>query len=204
MLVVLLAGTSVEGTILTFEDGGFAGDTGTITGTGYGGFTWDGFHYVNNVPESGAYAKGIESPVYAAFNSTGGVAGTSLAMFSAGSSFDPNSVYLTAIFENPLTVRIEGYQGAVLVGDADVQLTATRQLFNFDLTTPSDNFDDIDGLKFLVFQPDNGQKHFAMDNFTFNEVASGGAIPEPASCVVWSLIGLSCIGAGWRRRRKAA
>ena len=29
-------------------------------------------------------------------------------------------------------------------------------------------------------------------------------VPEPASCIVWSLIGLSCVGAGWWRRRKAA
>ena len=28
--------------------------------------------------------------------------------------------------------------------------------------------------------------------------------PEPASCIVWSLIGLSLLGAGWRRRCKAA
>ena len=32
----------------------------------------------------------------------------------------------------------------------------------------------------------------------------GTVIPEPASCIVWSLIGLCLFGAGWRRRRKAA
>ena len=44
-----------------------------------------------------------------------------------------------------------------------------------------------------------------IDNFRYGvEDTSPPIIPEPASCIVWSLIGLSCIGAGWWRRRKAA
>ncbi len=41
--------------------------------------------------------------------------------------------------------------------------------------------------------------------FEFDNVAySANQVPEPASLIVWSVLGLSVAGAGWWRRRKAA
>ena len=48
----------------------------------------------------------------------------------------------------------------------------------------------------LISSP--GAEWAALDDFYY------GVVPEPASCIVWSLIALSCLGAGWWRRRKAA
>ena len=42
-----------------------------------------------------------------------------------------------------------------------------------------------------------------IDNFQYGH-QSNNIVPEPASCVVWSLIGLCFVGAGWWRRRTAA
>ena len=45
---------------------------------------------------------------------------------------------------------------------------------------------------------------FVEVNFNGTE-SGGGVIPEPTSLAVWSLLGMTCIGAGcWRRRRKPA
>jgi len=46
----------------------------------------------------------------------------------------------------------------------------------------------------------SGQFAFEFDNVAY----SANQIPEPASLIVWSVLGLSVAGAGWWRRRKAA
>ena len=62
---------------------------------------------------------------------------------------------------------------------------------------------DSDAIALIEFSPDEAVYLYPMmADFQYGIAAA--IVPEPASCVVWSLIGLSCIGAGWWRRRKAA
>ncbi len=53
--------------------------------------------------------------------------------------------------------------------------------------------------KLVYDAEDSSYMRAAMADFQY-----GTVIPEPASSIVWSLIGLSLLGAGWSRRRRSA
>ena len=83
---------------------------------------------------------------------------------------------------NTGTTTVPNFFGWIVSGDTIASITHS-------LVPPSVGF--IDG------------EWAGIDNFQYGQ-GDTDIIPEPASCIVWSLIGLSCIGAGWWRRRKAA
>ena len=58
------------------------------------------------------------------------------------------------------------------------------------------NFPSVDEVRFLN---DGLGTWWLLDNFTYNETAG---VPEPASLIVWSSLGVGGIGlAAWRRRK---
>ncbi len=93
--------------------------------------------------------------------------------------------------------------------------TATLQFFErsgavFDTTSFS-----VNGNQPYTFRASDGVSRFA--GVTITNVDSSGIaidnlrldtsvvpIPEPSTFAIWSLLGLSCIGIGWWRKRKAA
>ncbi|MHC5830389.1 MAG: PEP-CTERM sorting domain-containing protein, partial [Nostoc sp.] len=97
----------------------------------------------------------------------------------SNSVFDFNSAYLTAAWNNGLSVTVQGLKsGATLYSKTVVVDTTQPTLVNFD-------FFGVDELKFTSFggvEPDylikkGGGTQFALDNFTFNEKAT--SVPEP-------------------------
>ncbi len=145
----------------------------TFIPNGYGGLDWNNFGVVTPTvehPGGSGYGNGTVSPNNVAFNSSG-----TLAAILSQTAFDFNRVYLTAAWNNALTVQIDGYWDGVLQRTESVQVDATAPtLFNFT------NFRRINQVTFSAFGGTNAGlggtgTQFAMDNFTYV------AVPEPAT-----------------------
>lgn len=62
--------------------------------------------------------------------------------------------------------------------------------------------DTADSYTKITFGNTSGYDGFGYDDMTVGDVQQ--IVPEPSSLAVWSLVGLSFLGIGWWRRRKAA
>jgi hypothetical protein len=145
----------------------------TFIPNGYGGLDWNNFGVVTPTvehPNGSGYGNGTVSPSNVALNSSG-----TLAAVLSQTAFDFNSVYLTAAWNNALTVQIDGYWDGVLRHREIIQVDATAPtLFNFT------NFRTINQLTLFSSGGTNAGldgtgTQFAMDNFTYS------AVPDPAT-----------------------
>ncbi|MDZ7963550.1 MAG: PEP-CTERM sorting domain-containing protein [Nostoc sp. DedSLP03] len=196
-VIVLGIGAVAQATVLTFDDIAPVSDLARIP-NGYGGFNWDNFSYRNgsdsDVSLTG-YDNGRVSGDYVAYNGYGNPA------LVSDSVFDFNSAYLTAAWNNGLSVTVEGLKsGATLYSKTVVVDTTEPTLVNFD-------YFGVDELKFTSFggvEPDylieTGGRgtQFALDNFTFNEKAT--SVPEPT--LLPALLSIATLSAGSVLRRK--
>lgn len=174
-VIFLGIGAVAQAAVLTFDDlapiSGF-----DLIPNGYGGFNWNNFYYNNGstaIPLTG-YDNGRVSGDYVSFNGFGEPAVVS------DSIFDFNSAYLTAAWNDGLSITVEGLNsGATLYSKTVVVDTTQPTLVNFD-------YFGIDELRFTSFggvEPDylvetgGGGTQFALDNFTFNKKAT--SVPEP-------------------------
>ena len=185
---------AVNATVLTFDDIGAIANIGTVP-DGYGGLDWDNMAYKNRNASLGTgYDNGTVSGDYVAFNYYANVATVSNGLF------DFNGAYLTAAWNTGLSIEIVGLVNGVQAYIQTVIVDTTGPTW-FDF-----NFLGVDSLSFSSFggtdanSNDNGAGvHFAMDNFTFNEVST---VPVPAA--VW-LFGSGLVGLiGFGRRKMAA
>jgi hypothetical protein len=195
---VALVGNA-NASILTFDDVAVSGDNSEQLGS-YGGFSWTNM-YVLNADEyiggASGYNGGRVSGTNVAFN------GFAVQATAASGTFDFNSAYLAAAWNNGLSVRVQGFLNGNLLYDTTVQLLnasatpgAGSQQFVFNYV----------GINQLVFNSfggtdagfNGGGEHFAMDNFEFNAT---NAIPEPGSLLVWGVLGLAGVGMTNRRRK---
>ncbi|MHC5934852.1 PEP-CTERM sorting domain-containing protein [Nostoc sp.] len=193
-VIVLGIGAVAQATVLTFDDLTPIQNPdifffGSIP-NGYGGFDWDNFE-TNNVsnPDPNhltGYDYGRVSGDYVAFNEFGNPA------LISGSVFDFNSAYLTAAWNNGLSVTVQGLKsGATLYSKTVVVDTTQPTLVNFD-------YFGIDQLRFTSFggvEPDylSGRgTQFVLDNFTFNEKAT--SVPEPT--FLPALLSIATLSAG--------
>jgi hypothetical protein len=194
-VIVLGIGAVAQATVLTFDDIAPISNYDQIP-NGYGGFNWDNFGYYNNGRTELAgtgYEKGLVSGDYGAFNSAGNPA------LVSDSIFDFNSAYLTAAWNDGLSVTVEGLKsGATLYSKTVVVDTTQPTLVNFD-------YFGVDQLRFTSFggvQPDyltdGSGTQFALDNFTFNEKAT--SVPEPT--LLPALLSIATLSAGSALRRK--
>ncbi|MCC5617149.1 PEP-CTERM sorting domain-containing protein [Nostoc sp. CHAB 5836] len=196
-VILLGIGAVAQATVLTFDDLAPVSNFDQIP-NGYGGFNWDNFSYTNGSSpgDTGTgYGNGRVSGDYVAFNAFGDPA------LVSDSIFDFNSAYLTAAWNDGLSVTVEGLKsGATLYSKTVVVDTTQPTLVNFD-------YFGVDQLRFRSFggvQPDylveTGSRgtQFALDNFTFNEKAT--SVPEPT--LLPALLSIATLSAGSALRRK--
>ena len=167
-VLLLLVRTPRAGAgVATFDDV-TTGELATIP-DGYHGFDWDSFGALAGArqhPGSG-YENGAVSGEYVAFNQYAEVATAS------DGTFDFSGAYLTAAWNNGLSIQVDGYMAGSPTRTRTVVVDTTGPTwFQFD-------FLGIDELKFASSGGINAGlggsgKHFAMDNFTYS-----GATPPP-------------------------
>ncbi|NEU82821.1 PEP-CTERM sorting domain-containing protein [Nostoc sp. UIC 10630] len=196
-VIVLGIEAVAQATVLTFDDITSTPNFAPIP-NGYGGFNWNNFYYQNGsttlVSLSG-YDTGRVSGDYVSFNGFGNPA------LVSDSIFDFNSAYLTAAWNNGLSVTVEGFKsGATLYSKTVVVDTTQPTLVNFD-------YFGIDELRFTSFggvEPDylietgGSGTQFALDNFTFNEKVT--SVPEPT--LLPAILSIATVSAGSVLRRK--
>ncbi|MBD2576446.1 PEP-CTERM sorting domain-containing protein [Oscillatoria sp. FACHB-1406] len=185
---------ALQAAVLTFDDVSNTSSADFIN-SNYGEFNWNNFGVVNRILHPGSgYDRGTVSGNYTAFN-----AFADPASLSSLNLFDFNGAYLTAAWNNGLSVVVEGLKNGISLYSKTVVVDTTSPTW-FDF-----NFFGVDQLKFSSYggtNPGNlggAGTHFAMDNFTFNEKKS---VPEPASTL--GLLALGAMGAGsmLKRQRK--
>lgn len=192
-LFVLLCGITVNAgaTVLTFDDvytdDAYENchDSGCLIPSGYGGFQWEQFGVIREdmYPDSG-YEYGVVSGRYAAFNTW-----ERLATLENG-VFDFQGAYLTAAWRDDVTVTVTGFLDGVESYSRMVSLSRTSPTW-FDF-----NFTGIDELHFLSSLTFGENRHFVMDDFTF-EVQQ--IVPEPSTFVFFSL---GLVGVWYLRKRR--
>ncbi len=190
-LILVFSGVA-QAVVVTFDD--LPANSGYIH-DGYHGLNWDNFGYLNSSqrPDDHGYKNGTVSGDSVAFNAWANASSTN------GSLFDFNGAYLTGAWRDGLVIQVEGFVNNVLTYVETVVVDSTSATwFDFDffgidsLTFSSSGGIEVPGLS-------GSGAHFAMDNFTFNEVA---AVPLPAA--VWLFGAGFCMIAGLRRRKQAA
>ena len=185
---LLVGAASARATVLTFDD---LPTSGVDVPNGYGGLNWTNFGYLDgvNYPNKSGFQVAAVSPNNVAFNGGGAQATVTS---SGGNAFDFTGAYLTAAWNDGLSVEIQGYLNGVLEYDTTVHPSATAPTF-FTF-----NYLNVDT---LVLMSSGGTPHpgyagpgtqVAIDNFTFT------AVPEPAT---FALMAVSFIGIAAYRRR---
>lgn len=168
--------------ILTFDDLPFSGVSEQIP-DGYGGLQWNNFDVLNTALHLSLYGpsgynNAVVSPANVAFNAFGNPA------VMSGQTFDLNSVYLSAAWNDGLQVEVPGFVGGTLTYDNTYTVnTQGPTLINF-------NYVGIDEVEFIS---SGGTPHgytvghgteFGMDNLSVT------LVPEPST---FALAGLSVI-----------
>lgn len=184
------AAAPASATLLDFE--GF--DNKTALPNGYGGLNWSNMYAINGLnyaQGNSGYRHGVVSGSNVAFNAWADMAVTS----SSGLDFDFNGAYLTGAWNDGLNIKVEGFNDGVLLYTQTVIASwYAATYFTFD-------FMGIDTLQFTSYGGTPviaDGKHFAMDNFRFNEAPTN--IPEPGTM---SLIGLGLVGLASLHRRRS-
>jgi hypothetical protein len=155
---------------------------------GYEGLQWNNMWVLDiplDIQDGGSiagsgYDKGLVSGSNVAFNAAGNPA-----LISAG-SFNLNSAYLTAAWNNGLQVEVQGFVGATLIYDNTYTVNPTGPaLINF-------NYLDVDKVNFISSGGVNPGlaghgTQFVMDNMNIS------AVPEPASLAFAGFGGLASL-----------
>ena len=199
-LALLVACTTAQAAVITFEDHTCTDGIADQITNGYGGLNWsNSFHCINgsvgNYTDSG-YNAGRVSGTNVAFSTFGHpVEITTTA--PGGPKFNVHSAYLTAVFNDGLEVTIEAWRDGALVSTTVHILSATQP------TLVQLSLSQVDRVRFTsdggVSLPayDDGDpsntEHFAMDNLNV-DFALPSAIPVP-TLGEWALALLSLAAA---------
>lgn len=183
--VVAFASNAAMATTLTFDDVG-----GGLSGSNYGGFTWNNINTYNATNAVSGYHNGIVSGSYVAYN-----ANANPGSFSSATAFTLNSAFFTGAWNDGLTIHAVG-----------TGLNNYSMDFVVNTNAPSEITFNWTGLTSVQFSSSGGTPHgflngsgahFALDNLTVNAVS---AVPE-AETYAMLLAGLGVMGAVARRRK---
>ena len=139
--VTLLVGvTRASADVLTFDDLPES-DAGAAVPNGYGGFNWGNFYYVDTAAFTSSYgptgyAAGTVSPNSVAANGFGTPASI---VVTSSTSFTFDGAYLTAAWNDGLSVEVQGYNSGNLIDDTTVYPSATAPTFTHLITPTSMN-----------------------------------------------------------------
>ena len=181
---MLLAGSlGAQAAILDFEGGSLGGFSGSNI------YTLDTSSYQNS-----GYTHGVVSGKYVAYNGYG-----SAASLSSLSSFLFTGAYFTGAWNDGLSITVNGFLGGVATLSKTFvvdSLAPTWQSFGWNVDSLS--FSSAGGVDHGY---GGGGNHFALDNFTYNEVLS--SVPEPETYAMFA-VGLGLLGVFGRRRKSQA
>ncbi|HYW79581.1 MAG TPA: hypothetical protein VE890_08390 [Thermoguttaceae bacterium] len=186
VLVVSMSLVPAEGAILGFDD--VTTDGYLLIPDGYGNLDWDEMAVLKTTGQGNGYENGTVSGEYVAFNNAAHVATVS------DTAFDFLGAHLAAAYYDGLQVEVRGFLAGTEVYSVTVGVDTTGPV-RYDF-----NFWNIDQLTFKSYKG-AFPSQFAMDDFEYNEEPdpTQGAVPEPTTLVIWSLLGT--IGLiYWRRR----
>jgi hypothetical protein len=167
----LLAGIRAEAATITFDDLSPGPDWALIP-SGYAGLQWYYFSVLDGTtrPATEGYRTGIVSSNNVAFNSEGNMS----MIWRMTNSFDLHSAYLTAVYEDGLQIRVEGYKGPMIryetnsAGTTNVRLSTGITLtyentYTLNVSGPTLLHFDYAGVSQVRFITTSGTP-FAMDN----------------------------------------
>lgn len=150
---------------------------------GYGGLNWENMWAYGGGMQGTGYWNGVVSPTKIAYNRSGQVAN-----ITSSTPFNFNGAHLTAAWDEPLNVKIEGFLGNSL------NFTKTVVVNDSAPTWVDFNFANVDKLRIDTWTATKteGFTQVVIDDFDFTPV------PEPTTM----LLGLAGIGGIFAVRRK--
>lgn len=195
-LALLAAACAAQATTLTFDDLGLADGSETFISS-YGGFTWDNAGALNTTGYAynpSGYQVGAVSGSGVGFSFD-----SSTLSFSSATPFTFNSIWLTAAWNDGLSVTLTGSLAGLSLYSQTVNPLATApKLYTFDWA----NIDKVSiWTSGGTFHPGYGGagEHVALDNLTFN----AAPVPEPESFAML-LAGLGVLAGVARRRQRTS
>jgi hypothetical protein len=185
---------------LAFEDIPLASGADVSMPSGYGGLTWNNAYVLDTngfAYNPSGYEPGAVSGTQVGFNGFG-----NSMSFSIGSPFTFNSLYMTAAWNDGLSVEVKGSLNGSTVFSQTLSPSATAPtLYTF-------NWSGIDKVSFSASGGTQhyslaASTHFAFDNLTINEPITPftPAIPEPQTYVLMAAC-LAVVAGVTRRTRQ--
>lgn len=201
-----------------FETGNFAGWTTTtngvseltpwqVVGPGHGWFA-------NSHPLAGQYdaLNGFDGGAGLVYNLYQDVTIPSLnqAILTANDRIEYNSLGIPSTLDRVFEINVKDTSGNVLQTLYSLSVTINGAgmtdlgwvSHTFDLSSYAGSTVRIDFREFIP-ETFTGPANIEFDNLSLQATPSN-TVPEPATLIIWSLLGGLAITAGWRRRRKSA
>lgn len=191
------AATPASAQVATFDDLGNA-ETPVPAGYAVPGLVWSNWYNINAAADVGRGADGcIVSGTNCAFNGFG-----STASVTSATPFTFNTGYFMGWYNSfvggfggPVSLTVNGYLGATLLGTRTVDLDpAAAQPYVFD-------YAGVDRVDFITNGGQGGTWYLA-DDLAFNAAVT--VTPEPASVVLLASGLVGVFGIVRRRRRRAS